>query len=61
MNWFTNLCVRFSGCRLVRVRSRNFTSLRVMHRYLKTVYRMLTDKREEDESEKEYWRIHGGE
>ena len=27
----------------------------------KTVYRMLTDKREEDESEKEYWRIHGGE
>ena len=60
MNWFTTYAfgspaADWFACGIILLL---FLALCIGY---KTVSRMITDKREEDESEKEYWRIHGGE
>jgi len=58
------LCFRFSRGGVARVRTGHLSLIRLTYRPIKTRLPALARKRDadesEDESEKEYWRIHGG-
>jgi hypothetical protein len=61
MNWFTNHAFGSQAAEWLALGVVILLALELCIGTLRFVYSLLTHERNEDESEKNYWRAHGGE